>query len=91
MTVSPDKKARTRAQILEAAARLFRERGYAGVSVQDVMAAAGLTVGGFYAHFPSKEALYAEAFAHALDERSAFYRAAPPELTGREWLNLAVQ
>lgn len=44
---------------MQAAARLLRERGSAGISVQDVMAAAGLTHGGFYKHFASKDELMA--------------------------------
>ena len=49
-------------QAIEAAAsRLFRERGLHGVTVADVMAEAGLTHGGFYAHYPSKDALAASA------------------------------
>lgn len=51
--------------IVEAATRLFRERGLHGISVVDVMAAAGLTHGGFYGHFESKEALAQEASARA--------------------------
>ena len=55
--------------IQDAASRLFRARGLAGVSVAELMAEAGLTHGGFYAHFPSKDALAASAcasaFAHA--------------------------
>lgn len=51
----------TRDLILAAAARAIRERGPAGVSVVEVMREAGLTHGGFYAHFASKEALVAEA------------------------------
>lgn len=47
--------------IEDAASRLFRERGLDGVTVADVMAAAGLTHGGFYAHYPSKDALAASA------------------------------
>lgn len=47
--------------IVDAATRLFRERGLHGISVIDVMAAAGLTHGGFYGHFESKEALAKEA------------------------------
>lgn len=47
--------------ILQAATRLFRERGLHGISVIDVMAAAGLTHGGFYGHFESREALAQEA------------------------------
>lgn len=55
-----EQKERTRATILESAARLVRERGIAGARVADVMQGAGLTVGGFYAHFVSKEALVDE-------------------------------
>lgn len=53
-------KADTHARILEAAGRLFRERGYAATGIDTLMDAAGLTRGGFYAHFPDKEALLAE-------------------------------
>jgi TetR/AcrR family transcriptional repressor of nem operon len=58
-------KEETRGRILEAAAAAIRERGVAGVSVAEVMQAAGLTHGGFYAHFGSKDALVADAFAYA--------------------------
>jgi TetR/AcrR family transcriptional regulator, transcriptional repressor for nem operon len=60
-----------RDHIVRAAARLFRERGIAGVSVADVTAAAGLTHGGFYKHFASKEALVAEAVGRAVDDQIA--------------------
>jgi TetR/AcrR family transcriptional repressor of nem operon len=53
--------AATRAQIVAVAARLFRARGIDATSVADVMSALGLTVGGFYRHFDSKEVLVAEA------------------------------
>lgn len=59
------RKERTHLRILDAAARALRERGYAGVGVADVMRDAGLTHGGFYAHFPSREALVAAAIEHA--------------------------
>jgi TetR/AcrR family transcriptional regulator, transcriptional repressor for nem operon len=52
-------------RILDAAARLFRERGFADVSVAEIMKATGLTHGPFYNHFRSKQALMAEAVAHA--------------------------
>ncbi|MBD8792384.1 TetR family transcriptional regulator [Pseudomonas syringae] len=55
-----------RAHIVETAAALFRERGYDGVSVADLMAAAGFTHGGFYKHFGSKADLMAEAAACAI-------------------------
>lgn len=59
---------RHRREIVNAASRLFRERGLDGVSVSELMAAAGMTHGGFYRHFESKEALEALALAAAVDQ-----------------------
>lgn len=55
----------THERIVDAASRTLRRNGYAGVGVADVMKQAGLTHGGFYAHFASREALLAEAMEHA--------------------------
>jgi TetR/AcrR family transcriptional repressor of nem operon len=63
MGYAPDHAACTRARILESARRLFKERGADGVTVDAVMADAGLTRGGFYAHFASKDDLFAQALA----------------------------
>ena len=60
MPQNPARTARTRAEIFEHAARLFRLRGYAGTNIDDIMLAAGLTRGAFYAHFKSKDDLFAE-------------------------------
>ena len=61
-SVNPgSKKEQTRERILRAAARAIRRRGYEGVGVADVMKEAGLTHGGFYAHFESRDALLAAA------------------------------
>ena len=57
-----------RQHIVETASRLFRQHGVEGVSIADIMAAAGLTPGGFYKHFASKEALVDEAFALAFQQ-----------------------
>jgi TetR/AcrR family transcriptional repressor of nem operon len=57
-----------RDRVIDEAARLFRERGVQGVSVADLMAAAGLTHGGFYKRFASKEALVAEATRRAFGD-----------------------
>jgi TetR/AcrR family transcriptional regulator, transcriptional repressor for nem operon len=57
-------KKETRERVLDAAAAAFRERGIDDVSVGEVMDRAGLTHGGFYAHFKSKDELVAEALAH---------------------------
>ena len=69
-------KERTREQIVSAAARAFREEGVAGVSVPELMGRAGLTHGGFYAHFGSKEDLVASALAHACEESRGRLQAA---------------
>jgi TetR/AcrR family transcriptional repressor of nem operon len=70
-------KARTRDRIIETAARAFRERGVEPVGIAEVMHEAGLTHGGFYAHFPNKEALVAEAAVRGLAEsRREFVSAA---------------
>jgi len=61
MRRSQEDAAKTRARIVDEASRLFRARGIDATSVADVMSAAGLTVGGFYRHFESKEDLVAEA------------------------------
>ncbi len=61
MSYTPAHKERTRARILESARRLLKDQGLAGVSVDGLMAEAGLTRGGFYAHFKSKDDLVAAA------------------------------
>ena len=59
MKVSREQAAQNRERIVEAAAQLFRERGFDGIGVADLMKEAGLTHGGFYGHFSSKEDLIA--------------------------------
>lgn len=60
MPISATRKAAIRVEIVEHAARLFRLRGHAGTNIDDIMLAAALTRGAFYAHFSSKDALFAE-------------------------------
>jgi TetR/AcrR family transcriptional repressor of nem operon len=69
MRVSREQVAENRRAILEAASRLFRERGYESVTVAEVMKAAGLTHGGFYGYFASKEELIAGALADVFSKR----------------------
>jgi TetR/AcrR family transcriptional regulator, transcriptional repressor for nem operon len=61
MRVSREKAAEHRERIIDAAGALFRENGFGGISVADIMKAADLTHGGFYGHFDSKDDLVAEA------------------------------
>ncbi len=65
MKVSKETSAKHRDELLKAASRLFRERGFDKVGIAEIAAAAGLTHGAFYTHFESKEALCAEAVARA--------------------------
>jgi TetR/AcrR family transcriptional regulator, transcriptional repressor for nem operon len=58
---TPEHKARTRTRIVESARLMFNRKGFDQVSIDEIMKAAGLTRGGFYNHFSSKEDLYAEA------------------------------
>jgi TetR/AcrR family transcriptional regulator, transcriptional repressor for nem operon len=68
MKVTREKAAAHRAAIVKAAADLFRARGLDGVGVAEIMQSAGLTHGGFYGHFKSKNALAAEACLAAFNE-----------------------
>lgn len=68
MRVSQEEKDRSHARIVESAARLVRERGIDSTSVADVMGDAGMTHGGFYRHFDTKEALLAAALESAFDQ-----------------------
>ena len=61
MRVSRERAAENRDRIIDAAGRLFRERGFDGIGVANLMKAAGLTHGGFYGNFESKEDLAVEA------------------------------
>jgi TetR/AcrR family transcriptional repressor of nem operon len=74
MRYSPEHKAETHARIVRKASVRLRERGAHGVGVADLMKEAGLTHGGFYAHFDSREALVVEAFGYAIDRSIEHWR-----------------
>ena len=67
MRHSKTEKAKTHERIVAVAAKKFREEGLAGIGIADLMKEAGLTVGGFYKHFKSRDALVAEAVGSSLD------------------------
>lgn len=69
MRYAPEHNEATRERILEAASRLFREHGIAAVGLAKIMAESDLTVGTFYTHFKSKEALVRESLLRSLDDR----------------------
>lgn len=71
---SKEEASRNRARIVEVACDLFRARGVDQVSVADIMGALGLTTGGFYKHFASKDALVAEALKLAFTQSSSAWQ-----------------
>jgi TetR/AcrR family transcriptional regulator, transcriptional repressor for nem operon len=83
MRYSREHKLETHERIVKRASVRLREKGAHGIGVADLMKDAGLTHGGFYAHFASREALVIEAFAHAMDRSTERWRklgeATPPE------------
>jgi len=80
--VSKQQSLSNRATITQAAARLFREHGIQGISVSDLMGAAGLTHGGFYGHFESKDALAVEACRLAFENSAERWTKAVARLSG---------
>src|ERR1700732_1728317 len=66
MRVTREQAAENRERIVAAASRLFREKGFDGIGLDAIMDGVGLTHGGFYRHFRSKEALAAEAVSRGL-------------------------
>lgn len=81
MPYAPEHRTETRSRILASARRLFNRNGLTEISIDKIMAGAGLTHGGFYKYFASKEELYAEAIMHFVNsgpvekwQRDAFAR-----------------
>src|SRR6478672_4774884 len=74
MRYSREHKLETHARIVKKASVRLREKGAHGIGVADLMKEAGLTHGGFYAHFDSREALVIEAFAYAMDRGTERWR-----------------
>src|SRR5438128_12469807 len=83
MRYSREHKQETHDRIVKKASVRLREKGAHGIGVADLMKEAGLTHGGFYAHFDSREALVIEAFGYAMDRAVEHWRKlgaeTPPE------------
>jgi AcrR family transcriptional regulator len=84
--LAPSRKEATHERIVETAARAIRRSGYGGTGVADIMKEAGLTHGGFYAHFDSREAMLAEAADRAGADTVAFLTRVAAEATPRKAL-----
>lgn len=90
MPYPSDHKPKTRARIVGAASKLVRKLGIDGASVSTTMQAAGLTHGGFYAHFADKNALIRAAIDGAFDESEGWLFGGPlAELEGEAWIERA--
>jgi len=91
MRYPKDHKNRSREHILDAAARVFRRQGYVGGGVSAVMGEAGMTKGGFSAHFENKEELFAQALTKALGDAATTWSQGVEDLPDRDWIEMMVQ
>lgn len=90
MKYAADHKPAVTERLKQQAARQLRERGVAGVSVKSVMAAEDMTVGGFYTHFESKEAMLAEAIRTAFRQSGEGFYKLIEKRGDVEWLKTVV-
>jgi TetR/AcrR family transcriptional repressor of nem operon len=91
MRYSKEHKQETHARIVKKASVRLREKGAHGIGVADLMKEAGLTHGGFYAHFDSREALVIEAFAYAMDRSTERWRKIAEQTTPDKRLTTIVE
>jgi TetR/AcrR family transcriptional repressor of nem operon len=93
MRITKDQAAENRERVIDEAAKLFRQRGFDAVGVAELMRAAGLTHGGFYNHFPSKDALEAAAceriFSRSIANLEAIAEVAEPATRRRAFSSYA--
>jgi TetR/AcrR family transcriptional regulator, transcriptional repressor for nem operon len=90
MRYSKEHKQETHTRIVKKASVRLREKGAHGIGVADLMKEAGLTHGGFYAHFDSREALVIEAFGYAMDRASEHWRNMTAEIPPEKRLSAIV-
>ncbi|MGY8661191.1 TetR/AcrR family transcriptional regulator [Bradyrhizobium sp. UFLA05-109] len=91
MRYSREHKQETHDRIVKKASVRLREKGAHGIGVADLMKEAGLTHGGFYAHFDSREALVIEAFAYAMDRSMDHWRKMTGEVAPEKRLTLIAE
>jgi TetR/AcrR family transcriptional repressor of nem operon len=91
MRYSSGQKEKTRARIVDAASKAFRQYGYHATGVDRVMEEAGLTAGAFYVHFSSKEALFAAAFSRAASQAVQARTQGLEHARGHEWIATFIQ
>ena len=91
MRYSPEHTQETHDRIVRKASVRLREKGAHGIGVADLMKEAGLTHGGFYAHFDSREALVIEAFGYAMDRSMEHWRKITGEVSPEKRLALIAE
>lgn len=91
MRYSREHKQETHDRIVRKASVRLREKGAHGIGVADLMKEAGLTHGGFYAHFDSREALVIEAFAYAMDRSMELWRKMTDQVSPEKRLALIAE
>ena len=91
MRYSPEHKQETHDRIVKKASVRLREKGAHGIGVADLMKEAGLTHGGFYAHFDSREALVMEAFSYAMDRSMENWRKITDEVAPEKRLAMIAE
>jgi TetR/AcrR family transcriptional regulator, transcriptional repressor for nem operon len=91
MRYSREHKLETHARIVKKASVRLREKGAHGIGVADLMKDAGLTHGGFYAHFDSREALVIEAFGYAMERSTERWRKLAEQTQPRQRLSAIVE
>lgn len=91
MRYSPEHKQETHDRIVRKASVRLREKGAHGIGVADLMKEAGLTHGGFYAHFDSREALVIEAFGYAMDRAMEHWRKRSDQVAPEKQLSQMVE
>lgn len=91
MRYSREHKQETHDRIVRKASVRLREKGAHGIGVADLMKEAGLTHGGFYAHFDSREALVVEAFGYAMDRSMEHWRKITDEVSPEKRLALVAE
>ena len=91
MRYPPEHKETTRRAILMAAGAVFRRQGYQGSGIDKIMTEAGLTVGGFYAHFKNKEDLLCQMLRESPEIMLEFVSEENRKLEGPEWVTAYIQ
>lgn len=91
MRYGSEHKAKTRERIIRAAGLAFRKKGYRGIGLGDLMGSVGLTTGGFYAHFKSKDDLFAQSIHKAFEASRALFLKDMTSMTSASWLKEATR